>query len=310
MNAQHLREYLVLVDELCYSTAARKLYISRPTLKTHLKELEEELGCLLVERRTEQIALTMAGRRFVQRAADLLAHIDEVIAEFQTLSQNLITVTIASTNLPWLESTLYKARQNIRKRYSQKQIEIVSVNGPLSTLSALSEAHNDIVVTGYKSYLAEHERPILPKGMQSFWLQREEIKFLMTQENPLCTRVEVRARDLDGHTLIVPPDLYEAYARDGVCERLAAQGAKVQLELADVDDHFEYFNYDFEEKIGIVPTTLIPRFGIDEREEYCTFSLLDFPLYTDFFAVYNEEFAATEGGGLLIEEMKAIIQER
>jgi DNA-binding transcriptional LysR family regulator len=306
MDTHHLREYLVFARELNYSTAARKLYITRPTLKGHIGELEAELCCNLIERRGIELVLTPEGRHMVQRAIELLDLADDIIDEFHNMSNNLLTVTIASTNLPWLESILYKARHRIQKQHPDKRIEVVTVNGPLCTLTALKEAHNDIVVVGHKSYLEGDARPSLPDGLQAFWLRTEEIKLLMTQDNPLFEQGVIRARDMDGRDLMVPPDIYQAYLRDGMVQRFARSGARINLQTAEFGDHFEYFNYDFKSKIGIVPTTLIPRFGIDDREECRAFSLDDLPFYTDFFAVYHEKFLDSQNGRLLIEEMKTI----
>ena len=80
--------------------------------------------------------------------------------------------------------------------------------------------------------------------------------------------------------------------------------AHVKLQTHDFSDHIEYFSYEFGPCLGIVPTTLIPRVGIDAREEYRAFSLDDMPLETSFFAVCKESFVATENGALLFEEMQ------
>lgn len=50
MNTRYLKEFLVIAEELNFSAAAKRLYTTRPTLSEHLAELEDELGCKLVER--------------------------------------------------------------------------------------------------------------------------------------------------------------------------------------------------------------------------------------------------------------------
>jgi DNA-binding transcriptional LysR family regulator len=305
METRYLQEYLTFAKELSYSEAARKLYITRPTLKSHIRELERELGCELVVRGSGEVALSVAGRKLVSRAGEVLSVYQGLIDEFKTISDNLLTVTIASTNLPWLESLIYRARHRIQERYPQKHIEIISVSGPLSTLTALDGSKNDIVVAGCKSYLGEDERPRLPDGVEAFWLQCEEIKLLVTQDNPLFTLDQIRARDLDGKALMLPPDLYDTYIRDGVVDYFAQAGARITVHTSEFHDHFEYSNYDFSEYVGIVPTTLMSRLGVAEREEVRAFSLVDLPIYTDFFAVYRSDFTNSENGRLLIEEMKA-----
>ena len=69
-------------------------------------------------------------------------------------------------------------------------------------------------------------------------------------------------------------------------------------------DHFEYFSHDFGQTVGIVPTTLLPRFGIDQRPDLRVFSLVDMDIASDFYALFNRSFIATENGRLLFEEMR------
>ncbi|MEG0374571.1 MAG: LysR family transcriptional regulator [Raoultibacter sp.] len=306
MDTRYIREFLVFATELNYSTAAKKLYITRPTLSEHIKELEDELGCELVGKHQGKAALTPAGKRFVQTGARLVDSVQDIIDEYRALSDNLLIVTIAQTNLPWLESIIYKARHAVQELHPEKQIDIVTANGPHSTIDALRNEVNDIVVAGYKSYVSHEDRAELPEGVQKFKLCTEEIKLLMTQGNPLFSKTSLEAKDLDGATLMLPPDIYQGYLRDNVVERFETQGAKITLRTMSFADHFEYFTYDFQDMIGIVPTTLIPRFGIDDRDECRAFSLVDLKLQTDFFAVYTDEFIANENARLLISEMKRL----
>lgn len=71
MDIAHLREYLVLADCLNFNTAARRLYISQPTLSRHVQGIEDECGLRLLERDRQGVALTPAGeavRRHFERA--------------------------------------------------------------------------------------------------------------------------------------------------------------------------------------------------------------------------------------------------
>lgn len=304
MDTRHLEEFLSFAEDANYSAAAKRLFITRPTLAEHIRELEEELGCALVGKSQGKVVLTSAGKRFVQTGGQLLESVRVVIDEYHNLADNLLTVTIAQTNLPWLETILYRARRAVQQRYPAKRIDIVTVNGPCSTVEALRDGTNDIVVAGAKSYVPEAERAVYPQGVQGFRLGTEEIKLLITQGNPLFGKDEIYVRDLDGAVLMLPPDIYRGYVRDGVAERFREQGARVELQTLSFSDHFEYFTSDFQNRVGVVPTTLIPRFGIDEREECRAFALVDLPLHTDFYALYTEEFAESENGALLVDAMR------
>lgn len=304
VNTRFLEEFLVIAEELNYSTAAERLFTTRPTLVEHLRSLEAELACKLVITQQRRIALTPAGSRFVQTARSVLASWEEVRAEYASLADNLLVVRVAASSLPWLETILHRARLAIHKAHPYKHIEIATDNGPLATVDALAERANDIAVVGYKRYCCTGDNSPLPPGLCGFHLRTEEIKLLATPESPLFDRAHIVAADLDGATLMLPPDIYASWQRDNMADQLARRGARVQLQTQGFSDHVEYFSYDFGPRLGIVPTTLIPRMGIDAREEYRAFSLDDMPIETSFFAVFKESFVATENGALLFEEMQ------
>ena len=308
MDTRYIREFLTFAAELNYSTAAKKLFITRPTLTEHIHELENELGCPLVTKAQGKALLTPAGRLFVKTGAGLLETVDDVIEEYQGLADNLLTITVAQTNLPWLETILYRARQAVQKRYPAKRIDIETANGPFSTIEALVSGANDIVVVGCKSYIPEKKRGLLHEGVQGFKLGTEDIKLFMTQDNALFGSEGISARDMDGATLMLPPDIYHAYVRDDVAGYFLEHGAHITLQTMDFSDHFQYYVYDFQGAFGVVPTTLMSRFGIEERKECRAFSLVDLVLRSDFYVLYTKEFAESENGMLLIEEMKLLAQ--
>lgn len=305
MNTRQLEEFLAFSEGLNWTAAAERLYTTRPTLTDHLRALEAELECKLITSTKGRPTLTPAGKRFARTAKEVLESWETVRSEYRGLADNLLVVKIASSNLPWLETILYKARRSIQETHPYKRIEIAPRSGASSNVEALFNGENDIVVAGYKDYLSESERPI-PEGTCGFPLGTEEIKLLATQESPLFGKDIVRARDLDNATLVLPPDIYHSWMRDNMTERFAEHGARVALRTLDFSGHTEYFTYEFGTMLGIVPSTLIPRYGIDSREEYRTFCLDDMPIRTCFYALVTQEFARTENGSLLFEEMRRV----
>ena len=309
MNTQHLQEYLVFSEELNWTTAARRLFTTRPTLVEHVRGLEQELSCKLVVSRDGRLALTPAGRRFTRTAKELLEAWEAAQAEYREMGDNLLTVHVASSNLPWLETLLYKARRAVQEAHPYKRIEILPCPGLHSSVDALGSSEDDIVVAGFKDYLNEGRAGVIPDGLCGFELGVEDIRLFMTRDNPLFAKPDICASDLDGATLVLPPDIYRTWLRDDTVGYLASHGARVTLRTLDFSGHTEYFSFEFADVFGIVPTTLMPRYGIDAREELRSFSLPDVPLRTRFYALARREFVESENGGLLFAEMRRAAQE-
>ncbi|KAB0680060.1 LysR family transcriptional regulator [Aureimonas leprariae] len=73
-----MRAFIAVVENEGFSAAARKTGRSKALLSKYVRELEDELGVLLVNRTTRQIALTAAGEVYHARASALLAELDHL----------------------------------------------------------------------------------------------------------------------------------------------------------------------------------------------------------------------------------------
>ena len=73
-----MRAFVDVVEAEGFSAAARKIGRSKALLSKYVRELEDELGALLLNRTTRQFSLTEAGHTYYKRASELIREIDSL----------------------------------------------------------------------------------------------------------------------------------------------------------------------------------------------------------------------------------------
>ena len=73
-----MRAFIDVVEAEGFSAAGRKIGRSKALLSKYVRELEDELGALLLNRTTRQFSLTEAGHTYYKRASELVREIDSL----------------------------------------------------------------------------------------------------------------------------------------------------------------------------------------------------------------------------------------
>ncbi|MDE1992498.1 MAG: LysR family transcriptional regulator [Rhizobiaceae bacterium] len=84
-----IRAFIDVVEAEGFSAAARKTGRSKALLSKYVRELEDELGALLLNRTTRQFSLTEAGHTYYRTASDILKEIDNLADLVRESNQQL-----------------------------------------------------------------------------------------------------------------------------------------------------------------------------------------------------------------------------
>src|ERR1700750_1858962 len=77
MELRHLRYFVAVGEEQHYGRASRRLRLAQPALSRQIQDLEEEVGFQLFDRLPRGVALSAAGKLFLDDARRILKGVDD-----------------------------------------------------------------------------------------------------------------------------------------------------------------------------------------------------------------------------------------
>jgi LysR family transcriptional regulator, benzoate and cis,cis-muconate-responsive activator of ben and cat genes len=88
VELRHLRYFVAVAEaENFLHAATRKLHISQPAVSRRIRDLEDELGVQLFERRGKAVRLSSAGSLFLEEARVILERTDEATRKVRAFAQ-------------------------------------------------------------------------------------------------------------------------------------------------------------------------------------------------------------------------------
>ena len=143
MNFQQL-EYIIEVERTRhFAEAAKKCFVTQPTLSMMIKKLEQELGVMIFDRKQKPIAPTPQGKKIIEQAKIILKQKNQLL---ETVQQEKETITgdlrlgIIPTIAPYLIPLFIKS---FTTKYPSVNIIAEEINTSL-IIEKLKNGHLDI----------------------------------------------------------------------------------------------------------------------------------------------------------------------
>jgi len=121
-----MRAFIDVVEAEGFSAAARRTGRSKALLSKYVRELEDDLGALLLNRTTRQFSLTEAGHTYYRTAADILKEIDnlaDLVRENNADLKGRLRVSVPRT---FVDADVGQSLIDFAKGHPEVSLEIVA----------------------------------------------------------------------------------------------------------------------------------------------------------------------------------------
>jgi len=115
MELRQLRYFVAVAQELSFTRAAQRLHVAQPALSRQIRQLEEEIGCQLLERDRRGTHLTEAGRVFLAQACALLEQSERAVEAAQKTGR----VTAGQLKIGYVWGLFYATVPSVISRFRQ-----------------------------------------------------------------------------------------------------------------------------------------------------------------------------------------------
>lgn len=124
MNLKQLEAFVQVAEGGSFSKAAKELFLTQPTISSHISSLERELNARLFVRNTKEVSLSEDGIKLYKYAKQMLDLQREIEVTFGMDEEGEShAVTIAASTIPALY-LLPEVLTRFSERYPQEQIRI------------------------------------------------------------------------------------------------------------------------------------------------------------------------------------------
>jgi len=154
MRLAQIHHYLAVIDTGSFRAAARALGLSQPALTKSVRQLEEELGAVLVTRSVRGAQPTEFGRAFLSRARSVSADLRRAREEIAQLrGARAGSLAIGTAPGPALD-LLPRALPLLRARWREASVRVMDVSPP-DVLPGLREGLFDLALSARLGPLRE-----------------------------------------------------------------------------------------------------------------------------------------------------------
>ncbi|MCK9986504.1 MAG: hypothetical protein AzoDbin1_02976 [Azoarcus sp.] len=224
MELRHLRYFVAVAEELNFTRAAARLHIGQPPLSMQIRDLEVEIGTSLFERNKRRVALTEAGRRFLEHAREILTRSQLATEDARRAGKGeLGELRVGFTSSLPYTTTLSDVLHTYRRDFPQVALSLREMFTG-AQFEALQRGEIDVGFVRYRGL-------DVPAGIVTREIGRDSLRLVVNAAHPLAHRAEVSLAEFrDEGFIAYPPDVGTGLPAivDDLCRKAGFEARIVQ----------------------------------------------------------------------------------
>lgn len=260
-----LRYFLAVVETGSFTKAAKRVFVTQPTLSAGIKKLEADLGNQLFDRSSKRIFLTESGTRFVPHAKSILYQLNLAEAEIKSTDRAYLLRLGALVTIP--SSVIQSILTSFKRDVGGLTVELFE-GTEREIHNKLEEGKVDVAITILKPTLKQQTTPLYTEGYS----------IAIADHHPLSQKDNIHPSDFASEPTIVRShceilsETSRFFTDHNVRPRLVYNTSQDERALAMVaagvgfttmPDHYKMagvkrmkmLGYDFKREIGLLTTS-------------------------------------------------------
>ncbi|MBP5727025.1 MAG: LysR family transcriptional regulator [Clostridia bacterium] len=193
MTITQMETFLKIAETRNFTTAASLLGYAQSTVTMQIKQLEEELGCLLFERLGKTVTLTAEGERLCEYAAKMMQLEREIHLEVPTVKEPAGVLRLGVS-----ESLCYQGLPQVLLKYKQMDPRV-----EIQLSFIMHDTFPALLKKGTLDIAYSLNPPTEYGDLDMLYDRAETLGFYASPEHPLAKKKSIREKDLEGVPLLL-----------------------------------------------------------------------------------------------------------
>ncbi len=196
VHGRDLRYFVAVAEELHFTHAAHRLFVSQPALSKQIRALERQLGASLFDRERREVALTEFGAVLLPHARQLIADWDRAWEELGALKEQHASNLRVGMNTSPGRGLLPAIRSRFSLEHPTATLQVRQV-GWADLTAGLADKTSDVAFAWLP----------LPDPTRYHWVvvATEPCVVALPEPHPLATRDQLTVQDVLDQPLLALP---------------------------------------------------------------------------------------------------------